>query len=134
MARYREFLEKEKKSKDETDKAVNQLKMTFGAATYTWFRYFIMTDPDKFWKRVKCPVLALNGDKDLQVSANDNLPDISKALKTAGNKNVKIVKLPGLNHLFQHCTSGLPSEYANIEETFSPEVLKIMAEWIVSLK
>ena len=134
VARYREFLEKEKKSKDETDKAVNQLKMTFGAATYTWFRYFIMTDPDKFWKRVKCPVLALNGDKDLQVSANDNLPDISKALKTAGNKNVKIVKLPGLNYLFQHCTSGLPSEYANIEETFSPEVLKIMAEWIVSLK
>ena len=92
-----------------------------------------MTDPIVFWKKVKCPVLALNGDKDLQVSAVDNLPAIEKALRPGGNKNVKTEKLVGLNHLFQHCKTVLPAEYSSIEETFSPEALKIISNWILAL-
>ena len=133
LALYKEILEKKKTSKEDTEKAVNQLKMTFGANVYTWYRYFIMTDPATFWKKVKCPVLALDGEKDLQVSAKENLPAIEKALKSSGNKSVKTIILPGLNHLFQHCKTGLPSEYSSIEETFSPEALKIITDWILAL-
>jgi alpha-beta hydrolase superfamily lysophospholipase len=133
LALYKEILEKKKTSKEDTDKAVNQLKATFGASIYTWFRYFITTDPSTFWKKVKCPVLALNGEKDLQVAADENLPAIEKALKSAGNKSVKTIKLPGLNHLFQECKTGLPAEYGNIEETFSPVALKIITNWISAL-
>jgi alpha-beta hydrolase superfamily lysophospholipase len=133
LALYKEILEKDKTSKEDTEKAVNQLKMTFGANIYTWFRYFIMTNPAIFWKKVECPVLALNGEKDLQVASNENLPAIEKVLKSSGNKSVKTVKLTGLNHLFQHCKTGLPSEYGQIEETFSPEALKIIADWILAL-
>jgi uncharacterized protein len=132
IALYREELEKKKTSKEDTEKAVNQLKASFGASSYTWFRYFIMTDPAIFWKKVKCPVLALNGEKDLQVSADENLPAIAKALKSGGNKNVKTIKPEGLNHLFQHCKTGLPSEYSGIEETFSPEALKTITDWILA--
>jgi hypothetical protein len=133
LALYREHVEKKKLSGEDTEKAVNQLKMSFGANQYTWFRYFITTDPSTFWKNVECPVLALNGEKDLQVEALENLPAIEKALKSGGNKKVKILKLPGLNHIFQHCKTGLPSEYSSIEETFSPEVLKIIGDWILAL-
>ncbi len=133
IAQYKEILEKQKMSQEDINKAVNQLKATFGANTYTWFRYFIMTDPAVFWKKVKCPVLALDGEKDTQVSASENLPAIEMALKSSGNKHVKTIMLPGLNHLFQHCKTGLPSEYSGIEETFSPEVLKIITDWILAL-
>ena len=133
LAIYKEILEKEKTAEEDTEKALNQLKATFGAETYTWFRYFIMTDPSVFWKKVECPVLALNGEKDVQVSAIENLPAIEKTLKSSGNESVKTVSMPGLNHLFQHCTTGLPTEYGQIEETFSPEALKIIADWILVL-
>mgnify|MGYP001051794899 FL=1 len=93
----------------------------------------MFTDPADFWKNVKCPVLALNGEKDLQVSAKVNLPAIEKALRKGGNNSVKIVSLPGLNHLFQHSETGLPSEYGDIEETFSTEVLDIITDWINKL-
>jgi alpha/beta superfamily hydrolase len=133
FATYKEMLEKEKTPKQETEQSMNQLKATFGSATYTWFRYFLFTDPATFWKKVKCPVLALNGEKDLQVAANENLPAIEKVLKAAGNNSVKTIKLSGLNHLFQHCKTGLPAEYGVIEETFSPEALKIISDWILGL-
>jgi len=61
-----------------------------------------------------------------------NLPAIDKALKSGGNTAVKTVKIPGLNHLFQHCKTGLPAEYGEIEETFSPEALKIITDWILA--
>jgi|WetSurMetagenome_2_1015567.scaffolds.fasta_scaffold54298_2 uncharacterized protein len=133
LSLYKEIMEKKKTSKEDMEKAVNQLKMTFSANTYTWLRYFIMTNPATFWKGVDCPVLALNGEKDLQVAARENLTAIEKALKSSGNKSVKTMIMPGLNHLFQHCKSGLPSEYGNIEETFSPEALKIISDWILAL-
>jgi pimeloyl-ACP methyl ester carboxylesterase len=105
------------------------------AATLTspWYRSFLVTDPADYWEKVTCPVLALNGEKDLQVAADINLPAIEKSLKSGGNNAVKTIKFPELNHLFQHCKTGLPSEYGEIEETISPEVLKAMSDWIHGL-
>jgi len=132
-AAYKKILIKEKFSAEDIEKDIKQLNASLNPVSYNWFRYFISTDPKVFWKKVSCPVLALNGEKDLQVAADVNLPAIEKALKAGGNKKVETIKLPQLNHLFQHCQTGLPAEYGEIEETFSPEVLKIMADWINGL-
>jgi uncharacterized protein len=95
-----------------------------------WFRYFLDYDPLPALKKVQCPVLALDGNKDLQVSAAENLPLIRDALTQAGNKDVTTTEMPGLNHLFQHAESGTPAEYGAIEETISPEVLQTITDWI----
>jgi pimeloyl-ACP methyl ester carboxylesterase len=96
-----------------------------------WFRYFLTYDPATALKQVKCPVLAINGEKDLQVPPKQNLPAIRSALEAASNKNVEIDELPGLNHLFQTAKTGAPSEYAQIEETMSPVALDRIARWIL---
>ena len=98
-----------------------------------WFRYFIKYDPYPTLKKVKCPVLAINGEKDLQVPPKENLSAIEQALKEGGNKNYKIVEMPGLNHLFQTSKTGAPIEYGNIEETFSEDAMKIIADWILEV-
>jgi len=99
--------------------------------TNPWMQYFIKYDPAKALEKVKCPVLAVNGEKDLQVPARVNLPAIEKALKKGGNRNVTIREFPGLNHLFQECKTGSPAEYAGIEQTFSPVVMEEVAKWIL---
>jgi uncharacterized protein len=106
------------------------LEAQIHAMSSPWFRYFLDYDPVPALRKVKCPVLALNGEKDLQVSAEDNLPVLRKALEDAGNKDVTIKEFPGLNHLFQHCDTGSPSEYGAIEVTISPEVLETIGNWI----
>lgn len=103
-----------------------QIKMVLSP----WFRDLVAYDPRPTLKAVKCPVLAINGEKDLQVSAEDNLPAIRDALAAGGNQNVKTVALPGLNHLFQSCQTGAISEYAQIDETFNPTAMKVVADWI----
>ncbi|MBI1183211.1 alpha/beta fold hydrolase [bacterium] len=95
-----------------------------------WMYYFIRSKPAEYLSKVHCPVLALNGSKDLQVPAKQNLEGIKNALAKAGNNKVTIEELPNLNHLFQNCESGSPSEYASIEETFSPNALKAMSDWL----
>lgn len=97
-----------------------------------WFRYFLTLDPRTALRSVKVPVLALNGELDLQVPPYQNLPEIEKALKEAGNTDVTIREFPGLNHLFQTTTTGSPAEYAGIEETMSPEVLETIRDWILA--
>jgi fermentation-respiration switch protein FrsA (DUF1100 family) len=82
--------------------------------------------------KVRVPVLAINGDKDLQVPAKEDLEGIEKALKDAGNKDYKIVLLPNLNHLFQTTKTGAPSEYAELEETFAPAALQTIGDWVVA--
>ena len=101
--------------------------------TSPWMRYFIQYDPVPALKKVKCPVLALNGSADTQVPAKENLSAIKKALETGGNKRFKTVELPGLNHLFQECKTGSPAEYTQIEQTFSPKVLDEILKWIKSI-
>ena len=97
-----------------------------------WFRYFIKYNPYPKLKKIQCPVLAINGEKDLQVPPKENLSAIENALKEGGNKNYRIVEMPGLNHIFQHSKTGAPTEYGNIEETFSPDVMKVISDWILT--
>ena len=95
-----------------------------------WFRDLLAYDPRPTLKAVKCPVLALNGEKDLQVAAQENLPAIREALTTGGNQKVKTVALAGLNHLFQNCQTGAIAEYGQIEETFNPAAMKMISDWV----
>ncbi len=95
-----------------------------------WMQYFIKYDPAPALEKVSCPVLAINGEKDLQVPAKENLEAIKVGLEKGGNTNVTTMELPGLNHLFQEATTGAPSEYAEIEQTFSPKVMEVVLEWI----
>lgn len=93
-----------------------------------WFRYFLNYDPVPNLARITVPVLAINGSLDRQVPAGDNLAAIRKA--TAANKDVTIVELPGLNHLFQTAKTGGLGEYQQIEETFAPAALDLMTAWL----
>jgi len=96
-----------------------------------WFRFFLDYDPLPNLKTLQVPVLALYGQKDLQVPAKANLPLLKQALQDAGNKDADVRELPDLNHLFQHAYSGTPTEYAAIEETFSPDALQIISDWFL---
>jgi pimeloyl-ACP methyl ester carboxylesterase len=96
-----------------------------------WSRFFLTYDPKPTLTKVKCPVLAINGEKDLQVPPRENLIVIEEALKSGGNQDYTIKEIPNLNHLFQTAQTGVPSEYAMIEETISPVALKIISDWIL---
>jgi pimeloyl-ACP methyl ester carboxylesterase len=97
-----------------------------------WMRFFLTYDPRPTLEKVHVPVLALDGEKDLQVPPKQDLTEIEAALRRGGNKDVTTELLPGLNHLFQHATTGSPSEYAQIEETFAPEAMQIVSSWILA--
>ena len=107
-----------------------QVDAQIRALSAPWLRYFVAYDPATSLSRVTCPVLALGGEKDLQVPPAENLAAIRKALDAAGNKNVTVEQLPGLNHLFQTAKTGAPSEYSQIEETMSPVALAKIGDWI----
>lgn len=93
-----------------------------------WVLDFIATDMACYLPKIKCPVMAVNGSKDVQVDAHDNLSALRKGLKP--NKKNLIKEYEGLNHLFQHCTTGQTTEYRLIEETFAPEVMQDIVDWI----
>ncbi len=95
------------------------------AANIAWMNRFLELDIAPYIQKTKCKVLAINGEKDMQVLSHRNIPLLQELLPAA---QVKVY--PGLNHMFQHCTTGLPTEYYNIEETISTEVLQDMANWI----
>jgi hypothetical protein len=95
-----------------------------------WFRFFLDYDPAGDLRRVKVPVLALTGSKDLQAPAGQNLPAIEAALKAGGNPDYTVSQLPGLNHLLQTARTGAVQEYAQIEETFAPAALDAVADWL----
>ena len=94
----------------------------------TWMDYFAALDPAPYISRIKCPVLALNGDKDIQVIPEYNLSKVEALCPTADCR-----LLPGLNHLFQHCDTGATTEYAKIEETISEEAVAEMVDWVKAL-
>lgn len=114
-----------------SDLPAPQVDAQVKAMTDPWMRAFVTYDPVPTLGEVTCPVLALFGEKDLQVPAQTNMAAIRSALAAAGNTDVEAAILPGLNHLFQSASTGAPSEYAQIEETMSPAALTRIAAWIV---
>ena len=119
--------EQQKKALQSSDAAVNAQAQ--GAAS-RWFRFFITHDPKDTLRKVKCPVLAINGALDMQVPTKQNLLAIEQALQEGGNTHFTVKELPGLNHLFQTAKTGNIDEYARIEETMSPLALETIAKWI----
>jgi dienelactone hydrolase len=121
----------------EAQQIPEQLAQNLGAILKTpvspWLKYSLSLDPGPYIRQIGCPVLALNGDKDLQVNAAVNLAAIEKNLSAGGNERFTVHAYNGLNHLFQHSTTGLSTEYGRIEETFAPNVLADIAEWIRSV-
>jgi fermentation-respiration switch protein FrsA (DUF1100 family) len=95
-----------------------------------WMRFFLSYDPAAALRRVRCPLLALNGERDVQVPPRENLKAIGDALRAGGNRDFETKELPVLNHLFQTATTGSISEYARIEETMSPTALDEIAQWL----
>lgn len=97
----------------------------------TWLKFFLDYNPVSDIQNTRCPVFAINGDKDVQIISSTNIPAIKSNLPDNEKSIVKVY--PGLNHLFQECSTGLPSEYSSIEQTISPVVLNDIAEWINNL-
>ncbi len=94
-----------------------------------WFRRFLALDPRPYLEKLTCPVLALVGEKDLQVPPVENLKEIERALKRS-TSHTTLRQLPGLNHAFQSAKTGKASEYLLIEETFAPSALALMSSWM----
>ena len=122
--------ENERKAMDAQKEAIEAQVALF---TSPWFRYFMTYDPQTSLRKVSCPILALNGEKDLQVPPKQNLPAIEKAVKEGGKTQVTIKEFPNLNHLFQTSKTGSPTEYNTIEETIAPIALETMSDWILSV-
>lgn len=115
-------------SPDVPEALAQNFRMALKQCETPWMRHFLSLDVSKDLGKITCPVLALNGKKDLQVDCEANLGTIAKGVKSPH----EIVAFDDLNHLFQHCQTGAVTEYQQIEETISPEVLKKITEWINS--
>lgn len=128
--------EKSQKPKSEEDEQTSRkilaelVRANLNVMNDPWFRFFASYEPGPDLQRIKCPVLAINGEKDVQVDPKLNLPKIEAYLKAGGNRKFATKELPGLNHLFQSCKTGGISEYESIEETISPVALESIATWL----
>lgn len=112
------------------EKMVEQLVNVYSGK---WFRYFVNYDPADALEKVKCPVLAVNGELDCQVRSKENLKAIENALRKGGNGKFRAVELKGLNHVLQKATTGCSTEYRKISETVNIEALKLVKDWIIKL-
>lgn len=124
---FNQLTEEEKKQYGDPE---TYMEMEIRMVMSPWFRYFLKFNPIEYLEKIKCPVLAINGEKDLQVSPMENLSSIENALKRSGNKRYLIKQLPGLNHLFQTSQYGTIGEYGVIEETISPVALETITYWL----
>ena len=131
----------ESESREEADSLLRQLvkgwgyneeltEQTVGQMTSPWMYYFLKYDPTEAIVKTNCPALLLNGTKDLQVIASQNLTGYEKIIADYGKTNLSLRELPDLNHLFQHSETGSPNEYFEIEETISPEVLEMIVGFV----
>lgn len=116
-----------------TDARRQELRRQAAVFASPWMRCFLRFDPQPFISSASCHVLALNGDHDTQVDAATNLNGICQALRKKPGRRVTVKCYPELNHLFQHCTTGLFTEYGQIRETINPEVLVDIAAWVNAL-
>lgn len=111
---------------------VNELALMYNQLTNSEIYSLIITNPSEYLNRVKCPVLALNGSKDVQVLPDENLAALKSGL--TNSSSVAIEKLDGLNHLFQKANTGLPTEYEEISETLDPIFFQALDKWLLQLK
>lgn len=122
---------------DEERKELGDFDSYFDMATNRlfnpWIQYFLKLEPGKYIQRIKCPTLALIGGKDMQVSPSMNIPALKVALEAAPTTNWDVREIPNLNHLFQKSRTGAMSEYGEKIETFNPQVLIMMRDWINAL-
>jgi pimeloyl-ACP methyl ester carboxylesterase len=115
-------------SQAELDNNVRQHMSVFGTP---WMKELLVIDPAEYLRKTQQPILVMNGELDLQVLPDENIEVIAAALDTAGNEDVTVHRLPGLNHLFQNAQTGAMAEYAMIKETFDPGALEILVGWVV---
>ncbi|SHI95294.1 hypothetical protein SAMN04488096_10661 [Mesonia phycicola] len=140
---YQEILDTTLTSNETKTKTLNIFKKHWGAMVSNteleqinnqinsnWMKEFIRLDPTQFLTKVSCPVLALNGEKDIQVLAKENLDAITKSVKQSGAP-ITTKTYPNLNHLFQEATTGSVQEYGDIEQTTAPQVLQDITQWIL---
>lgn len=120
-----------KQSGQEYQLTKEQLREYLKSTMSPWYEFFLDYDPASDISKTTCPVFVINGEKDLQVIASTNVDALKNNLPKNKKSQVKIY--PGLNHLFQECTTGLPTEYINIEQTISPIVLEDIASWLKQL-
>jgi hypothetical protein len=127
------FKEDLKQNPEKLPQGINEdqyLEYLMSQYANTWIKAFIKLDPTLYLEKVKCPVLAINGSKDLQVAPKENLEAIEKSLTKGKNKKVTIKELPNMNHLFQETTKGSVEDYEKIEQTFSPIALTEILNWL----
>ena len=98
-----------------------------------WMKLLLVIDPAQYLRRVRQPVLVMNGELDVQVLPDENVGAITKALEAAGNERVTVRRFPGLNHLFQNAPTGAMSEYTEIRETIDPAALQYLVDWVVGV-
>jgi pimeloyl-ACP methyl ester carboxylesterase len=129
--------EMKKFSNDELERAEGKPSLDIFAGSIvkffssSWGRYYALNEPTETIAKLKCPVLALTGEKDLQVAPKENLAAIARALKNGKNQDFTVKELPDLNHNFQTCKTGEWAEYSLLEETFAPGALDMIASWIL---
>lgn len=128
---YQQGIAIAKQSGQEYQLTKEQLREYLIGTMSPWYEFFLDYDPASDISKTTCPVLVMNGEKDLQVIASSNVEAIKGNLPKNKKSQVKIY--PGLNHLFQECSTGLPTEYINIEQTISPIVLEDIAAWLKQL-
>jgi pimeloyl-ACP methyl ester carboxylesterase len=112
--------------------ADDEMEGVIGVMLTPWFRFFAAYDPRATLMKVRVPVLAVAGERDLQVvPAKKHLAAVAEALRAGDNKDYAVKELPRLNHLFQTSGTGSPAEYGRIEETISPAALELIGDWIL---
>ncbi len=130
MTQYITTISKNSPNKPENMSEEEFINLQLTKILNPWMIYFLRYDPSLALEKVKCPVLAIYGEKDLQVPAKENVEAIKKSLAKAGNNQLTTQILPNLNHLFQECKTGIPNEYGTIEQTFSPTALTEILKWL----
>jgi fermentation-respiration switch protein FrsA (DUF1100 family) len=114
----------------EREAELRQTETVVASLANPWMRSFLALDPAPYLAALAIPVLAMGGTKDLQVPVDENLAAIRAAI--GPRARLSTLRFEGLNHLFQHAKTGLPSEYGTIEESFAPEALEALAAWILA--
>ncbi|MFZ0456171.1 MAG: alpha/beta fold hydrolase, partial [Ignavibacteriaceae bacterium] len=127
---YTSLPDSEKSKPENSSQSIEQKEKSFLSP---WMRYFLKFDPRTELAKLDIPVLALFGEKDIQVSPAQNKDEMEIALQKSKSKNFKVIVIPGLNHVFQECETGAISEYGRIEQTTSPKMLSAMTGWIKNI-